>query len=205
MANRKLNFRDIDFTGIKNGLIEFLLATNEFKDANVQGSFINELLNTLAYTGGVFGNYINSMANEQYIKTCNLYETANMLGSLVGYKSHGFQSSQTTVSVEAAVDNLTDSLENITGWTAIFPRNMQFSTSGGNARGKTVIYSNTTDAIMSLKDTDNVISLELLQGIPTSIEYVSDGSELQMYEIPNPFIDYRNIRVYVIGEGEEEI
>jgi hypothetical protein len=205
MANRKLNFRDIDFTGIKSGLIEYLLATNEFKDANRQGSFINELINMFAYTGGIFGNYINSMSNEQYIKTCNLYETANMLGSLVGYKSHGFQSPRATVTVEADLESLSDDVENLTGWTAIFPRNLQFSTSGENSRGKSVIYSNTTDSIMSLKETDNIVSLELIQGIPTSIEYISDGTELQRYEIPNPFIDYRNIRVYVIGESEEEL
>ena len=201
---KNINFRDIDFVGIKNGLIEFLKSSNEFKDANFQGSFINELINMFSYTGTVFGNYVNSMANEQYIETCKLYETANMLGSLVGYKAHGFSSAQTSVTLEMNLQSMGIEIDDIKGWTAVFPRNMKFTTDGENKKNKSVVYSNTSNAIMTVKDTDNYVSLELIQGVPAAIEYISDGTELQRFEIPNPFIDHRNIRVYVIGEDSEE-
>lgn len=214
MAEQKINFKDIDYQGLKTSLIEFLQATDAFKDANFEGTFLSHLVNMFSYTGAIFGNYINAMANEQYITTANLYETANMLGHLVGYKAHGFQGSATTLSITPDFNSMgldASSIASYFGWVATLPKNIQFTTRRTNERNKSLVFSNTTDAIVTLKDPDtedgsdpNVISLEVVQGIPLSIDFVSDGTSLQSFEIPNPFIDWKNITVYVLNEDSEE-
>lgn len=215
MSEQKINFKDIDYQGLKEGLIEFLQSTDAFKDANFDGTFLSHLVNMFSYTGAIFGNYINAMANEQYINTCQLYETANMLGHLVGYRAHGFLGSTTSISItpdfSAMGLDLSTDLPNYYGWTAVIPKNTQFTTTRSNDRNKSLIFSNKTDTILSIKDPDtedgsdpNLVSLELVQGIPLSIDFVSDGSSLQSFEIPNPFIDWRNVTVYVLNEDSEE-
>jgi len=213
MSEQQLNFKDIDYRGLKEGLIEFLRATETFKDANFEGSFMNQMINMFAYTGAIFGNYINSMSNEQYINTCSLYETGNMLGNLVGYKSHGFQGSRVSVTVTPDFDSMgiEDNIDPYFGWSAVIPKNTRFTTRTSNDRNKSLVFSNTADSVMSIKDPDtadssdpNVISLELAQGIPLSIEFTSDGTELQSFEIPNPFVDTKSIEVYVLNDQAEE-
>jgi len=210
----KINFQDIDYQGIKDGLLAFLKTTQSFKDANFEGSFLSHLVNMFSYTGAIFGNYINAMASEQYIRTAQLYETGNMLGNLVGYKAHGFQGSRTSVTItpDFAAMGLDDtSLVSYYGWSAAFPRNTQFSTKRSNIKNKSLIFTNTTDAILTIKDPTldpsgnaNNIALELVQGIPMSMDFVSDGTSLQSFEIPNPFIDYREVKVYVLNDANKE-
>jgi hypothetical protein len=209
-----INFRDIDYSGIKEGLITFLRSTQTFKDANFEGTFLSQLVNMFSYTGAIFGNYINAMASEQYIKTCNLYETANMLGNNIGYKPHGFRGSRTSITVNPDFDAMgidETHLSNYYGWSAIFPRNTRFTTTRTNAKNKSLIFSNTTDAILTLKNpaldplgNANVISLELVQGIPMMVEFTSDGKSLQSFEIPNPFIDFKEVSVYVLNDSNKE-
>jgi len=215
MPEQQINFKDIDYRGLKESLIAFLQATDAFKDANFEGTFLSHLVNMFSYTGAIFGNYINSMANEQYITTAQLYETANRLARLIGYRAHGFESSKTSILITPdfsgmGLDTETD-LPSYYGWIATFPKNIQFTTTRSNQRNKSLIYSNTTDAMMTIKDpsTDddsdpNAIALELIQGIPMSIDFVSDGTSLQSFEIPNPFIDWKNITVYVLNEDSTE-
>lgn len=213
MSEQKLNFKDIDYRGLKEGLIEFLRATDTFKDANFEGSFMNQLVNMFSYTGAIFGNYINSMTNEQYINTCSLYETGNMLGNLVGYKAHGFTGSRVSVTVTPDFDSMgiLDNVDPYIGWTAVLPKNVRFTTRSANDRNKSLVFSNTADSVMTIKDPDtedlsdpNIISLELAQGIPLSMEFTSDGTELQSFEIPNPFVDTKSIAVYVLNDSAEE-
>jgi hypothetical protein len=213
MSEQKLNFRDIDYRGLKEGLIEFLRATDTFKDANFEGSFMSQLVNMFSYTGAIFGNYINSMANEQYINTCSLYETGNMLGNLVGYKAHGFSGSRVSVTVTPDFEamGIQDNIDPYFGWTAVLPKNTRFTTRTTNDRNKALVFTNTGDTIMTIKDPDtadntdpNVVSLELAQGIPLSIQFTSDGTELQSFEIPNPFVDTKSIEVYVLNDSAEE-
>jgi hypothetical protein len=213
MSEQNINFRDIDYQGLKESLIAFLQTTDAFKDANFDGTFLNHLVNMLSYTGAIFGNYVNSMANESYISTAQLYESANRLAKLVGYKAHGFEGSTTTISVTPDFSSMgiEEDLTDYYGWQAYFPKNIQFSTRRSNTRNKSLIFSNTTDSIITIKDPNtedssdpNAISLELLQGIPLTIDFVSDGTSLQSFEIPNPFIDWKNITVYVLNENSEE-
>lgn len=209
----KINFQDIDYSGIKEGLITFLKTTQSFKDANFEGSFLSHLVNMFSYTGAIFGNYINAMASEQYIKTTQLYETGNMLGHLVGYKAHGFRGSRTSITVEPDFDamGITDKLIDYYGWSAAFPRNTQFATKQANIKNKNLIFTNKTDAILTIKDPSldptgnaNVISLEVVQGIPMTIDFISTGKALQSYEIPNPFVDFKEVKVYVLNDSNNK-
>jgi hypothetical protein len=209
----KINFQDIDYQGIKDGLITFLKTTQAFKDANFEGSFLSHLVNMFSYTGAIFGNYINAMASEQYIKTTQLYETGNMLGNLVGYKAHGFKGSRASVTVTPnfAAMNISDDLSSYYGWSAAFPRNTQFTTKKTNNKNKSLIFTNTTDSILTIKDPSldstgnaNSIALELVQGIPMTVDFISDGTPLQSFEIPNPLIDFKEINVYVLDDSNSE-
>lgn len=207
----KINFQDIDYRGLKEGLIEFLKTTQSFKDANFEGSFLSHLVNMFSYTGAIFGNYVNAMASEQYIKTAQLYETGNMLGNLVGYKAHGFAGSKVSVTITPDFEamGISENLSDFFGWQAAFPRNIRFSTKKANVKNKSLIFTNTTEAILTIKDPEissdaNTITLELTQGIPVSIDFVSDGTALQSFEIPNPFLDYKEVNVYVLNESDSE-
>ena len=207
--SESINFKDIDFRGIKEGLIEFLRGTEAFKDANFEGTFLSQLVHMLAYTGAVFGNYVNASASEQYITTCNLYETGNMLGSLVGYKAGGFRSSTVGVKLIPNFDKMNVTWEDINEWSAIIPRNAKFTTRGSKMTNKSLVFSNLKDKVITIKDPSlslsiNDIYLELIQGIPLSIEFESNGEPLQKFEIPNFQIDYKNIRVFIQGDGDNE-
>ena len=212
-SNQQINFKDIDYKGIKESLTEFLQSSDEFKDANFEGSFLSHLVNMFAYTGAIMGNYANSSANEQYISNCNLYETGNMLARLVGYKPHGFVASKTSVVIEPDFDSMgiEDNISSYEGWTAIISENVQFASNTSNERNKSLVFTNTSDALINIKDPAsssdenvNKVSLELIQGVPLSIEYVSDGEDLQSFEIPNPYIDWKEVKVYVMNDGNEE-
>lgn len=213
MSEQKINFKDIDYRGIKEGLIDFLSKTESFKDANFEGSFLSQLVSMFSYTGAIFGNYINSMANENFISTCRLYETGNLLSRLIGYKAHGFSASRTGITVEPDFDamGLTGQEADFYGWTAVIPRNITFSSSTSNNKGKNLVFSNLNDSVLTLKDpaldpngNPNRIALDLVQGIPLSVEFTSDGSDLQSFEIPNPFIDWKEIKVFVENDDSQE-
>ena len=211
MAKEQLLFKDIDYDGIKDGIVEYLKSTDSFKNANYEGTFLSHLTNMFAYTGAIFGNYVTMMANEQFINTCNKYESGNMLGNLVGYKTHGFAASKVNVTL---TPNLTamgieegDEGDYI-GWSADIPKNALFSTIGDNGQGNKLSFSNTLESTLTIKssedDTLNAVTLELIQGIPLSLEFESDGSPLQTFEIPNPFIDWKAIKVSVVDESDSE-
>ncbi len=213
MSEQKLNFKDIDYRGLKEGLITFLRSTESFKDANFEGSFMSHLVNMFSYTGAIFGNYINSSVNEQYMSNCSLYETGNMLGNLVGYKAHGFTGSRVAITLTPNFEDMgiDDDVAPYYGWTAVIPKNSRFTTRTANARNKSLVFSNTTASLLTIKDPStgedsdpNIVALELAQGIPLSIEFQSNGKELQSFEIPNPFIDTRSVEVYVLNDSNEE-
>jgi hypothetical protein len=210
--SQRINFKDIDYQGLKTGLIEFLKNTQSFKDANFEGTFLSQLVNMLSYTGAIFGNYVNAMASEQYLNTSQLYETTNMLANIVGYKPKGFRGSSVSITIEPDFEQMgVTNIEDFYGWSAVIPRATKFATSKVNSQGKSLIFSSKIESVLTIKNpfiqpsgNANLLSLDLIQGIPMAIEFVSDGSSLQSFEIPNPFIDYENIAVYVINDMNQE-
>ena len=97
----KLNYSSFDFDTIKNDMIKQLSA-GVFKDYNMEGSNINQLVELFAGIGDLLNFYINMTANESYLRTADIYENINKISELIGYNPGGPKSSTTTITVSSS-------------------------------------------------------------------------------------------------------
>ena len=75
MANR-LRVTELDFDTIKNNLKAFLKQQSEFTDYDFDGAGLNILLDILAYNTHYNAYYLNMVANESFLDTAILRESA---------------------------------------------------------------------------------------------------------------------------------
>ena len=84
MANR-LRVTELDFDTIKNNLKAFLKQQSEFTDYDFDGAGLNILLDILAYNTHYNAYYLNMVANESFLDTAILRESAVSHAKTLGY------------------------------------------------------------------------------------------------------------------------
>lgn len=93
------NYLDTNFDTIKADLQEKLAESAVFQDYKYDASNITILLELIAYLGELSTYYINKVARNVFLDTCDLRENIVRLGYLVGYYPKGYISSRTTLTV----------------------------------------------------------------------------------------------------------
>jgi len=180
----KIDYSAYDFTEIKNELISYLRTTNTFKDYNFAGSNILTLVELVAAVGDLFNFYINSIANEYYIDTAELYTNLNRISKQLGYNPGGVKASSTTVTVCATFDLPADD------YYFEIPKYSTFLCPNASPLGEQVNYCLTNDVIFVGTSGSNVYSAEwfVVQGEPYSDaelgeKFSADGTEFQSCEL----------------------
>jgi uncharacterized protein YoxC len=85
--SRTIDYTNYDFEAIRNGLLKDLSETGVYKDVNIKGSNINNLVDLLAHVGALNGYYLNSAANEMFKPTAKRYNNLNKIGQLLNYSA----------------------------------------------------------------------------------------------------------------------
>lgn len=86
---RTIDYTSYDFDALRDELIDYLIETESFKDAQYVGSNIRTLVDLFSYIGSLFGYYINSAANEVFLPTAKRYNNLNKIAHLLRYDPRG--------------------------------------------------------------------------------------------------------------------
>ena len=84
----RLRVTELDFDTIKTNLKSFLQQQSEFSDYDFDGSGLSILLDILAYNTHYNAYYLNMVANESFLDTALLRESAVSHAKTLGYTPH---------------------------------------------------------------------------------------------------------------------
>lgn len=98
-SNNSLRVTDLDFSSIKNNLIEFLKSQNTFSDYNFQGSGLSVLLDILAYNTYYNAFYLNMIANEAFLDTAQDRKNILSHAKLINYVPGSSKGAQSLVNI----------------------------------------------------------------------------------------------------------
>jgi len=100
MADR-LRITELDFDTIKSNLKAFLNQQATFTDYDFEGSGLSILLDILAYNTHYNAYYLNMVANEAFLDTSLLRDSAVSHAKTLGYTPYSTRSSVATINFEA--------------------------------------------------------------------------------------------------------
>lgn len=80
-----VKYTELDFLKIKENLKTFLKAQEQFKDYNFDGSSLSMLLDVLAYNTSYNAFYLNMVANEMFLDSTSMRDTAASRAKHLGY------------------------------------------------------------------------------------------------------------------------
>ena len=101
----KLNIADVDFDLIKSNLKTYLQGQSEFSDFDFEGAGINILLDILAYNTHYQSFYLNMVANEMFLDSSALRQSAVSHAKLIGYTPRSTTSALALVNVAITKSN----------------------------------------------------------------------------------------------------
>jgi hypothetical protein len=144
---------ELDFQQIKENIINYLKAQDEFSDYNFTGSGLNVLLDILAYNTHYNAILAHLQSNEMFIDTAIKRSSVVSIAKTLGYTPRSVQSSKATVNVNviSAEDG-----------PLTIPRFTKFSTSV-NDQSFTFV---TTDSHIAYKEAGEFLfeGIELIEG-----------------------------------------
>lgn len=103
-----LSVESLDFDTIKTDLTNFLSSQEIFKDYNFRGSGLSVLLDILAYNTHHMGFYANMIANESFLDSSILRNSAVSLSKSIGYVPRSKAGATVLVDVEIRTNDLDD-------------------------------------------------------------------------------------------------
>lgn len=101
MAVDRLRITELDFDTIKSNLKSFLRQQNTFTDYDFDGSGLSILLDILAYNTHYNAYYLNMVANEAFLDTAILRDSAVSHAKTLGYTPYSTRSSIAKINFEA--------------------------------------------------------------------------------------------------------
>ena len=88
----QLRIAELDFDQIKSNLKTFLTAQTNFTDYDFEGSNLSSLLDVLAYNTHYNAYYLNMVANEAFLDTALLRDSAVSHAKTLGYTPYSTRS-----------------------------------------------------------------------------------------------------------------
>lgn len=99
MATANLEVQELDFEQVKENLIDFLRAQDQFKDYDFEGSSMNILIDLLAYNTHYMGVYAHMLSNETFIDSATSKSSMAAKAKFVNYLPGSKKSSRAEVSI----------------------------------------------------------------------------------------------------------
>lgn len=188
-ANSNIQLSELDFTGIKSSIINYLKSQDTFKDYNFSGSGLSHLIDILAYNTQYNAFYLNMVGNELFLDTALLRESVVSHAKLLGYTPRSAIAPQATINL--TVYNTVDTALTL----PIYTNFLSQAIDGVNYNFVTVD-SYTRNVTGGQATFDNVV---LKQGNVVRNSFVVDSATNPSYifEIPDSNIDTTTLKVYV--------
>jgi hypothetical protein len=174
----------LDFSEIKNSLIDYLKTQSIIKDYNYEGSAIRTLIDLMAYNTFYYAYYMNMVSSEMFIDSAQRVESLISLTKPLGFTVPGRKSARAKIQVSGVTSNQIEK-------HSIFY--------GINSDG--VVYSFRNLSAGAMIDSDVV--LEVVEGILVidSSAQVTIDVEKQKYFIQDQNVDLSTIKVLVSESG----
>jgi hypothetical protein len=190
MANR-LRVTELDFDTIKNNLKAFLKQQSEFTDYDFDGAGLNILLDILAYNTHYNAYYLNMVANESFLDTAILRESAVSHAKTLGYTPY---STRAPVSIINLLANSTTT----SAGTLTLPAGYAFLSNQIDSKAYNFVV---LDAVTATKANSSYLfeNLEIYEGqlVNYSFTYDQGSNPKQAFTIPDTNIDTTTIKVSV--------
>jgi len=204
MANTdsRLLVADLDFTAIRNNLVNFLKGQSQFSDYNFSGSGLSILVDLLAYNTHMQAFYLNMISNEMFLDSALMRDSVVSHAKLLGYTP------RSTASSKAIVNLFVSPTAAYAYGTLSIPRFTQFIS--GVINGQIYTFVNleqvtvTSNVANGTFGTFEFYDLNLYEGTPQTQVFTYDGTNTkQEFILPNSGIDTRTMEVRVQTSSQD--
>lgn len=194
-ANSTLRITELDFSGIKENLKQYLRSQSEFSDFDFEGSGMSVLLDVLAYNTHYMGMYVNLIGNEMFLDTAQLRQSILSLAKLTNYVPTSAVSAKASVNIKITPD--AGAGENISATTLLLPKYTRFISSPVD--GVTYNFLTTDSYLVSKANgTFDFANVQLAEGEQsTQLFTVSSTNPKRRFGIPSDTIDTSTLQVTV--------
>jgi hypothetical protein len=190
MANR-LRVTELDFDTIKNNLKAFLKQQSEFTDYDFDGAGLNILLDILAYNTHYNAYYLNMVANESFLDTAILRESAVSHAKTLGYTPYSTRA-------PAAIINLLANSTTTSAGTLTLAAGYGFLSNQIDSKAYNFVV---LDDVTVTKANSSYLfeNLEIYEGqlVNYSFTYDQGSNPKQTFTVPDTNIDTTTIKVSV--------
>lgn len=185
IANNSLNVAELGFFEIKENLKTFLRSKPELTDFDFEGSVMSTLLDVLAYNTYYNAFYVNMVANESFLDSAILPESAYSISKVLNYLPRSARASKALITVAFTPNDSPDEI--------IIPAYSKFSSTIDG-----VIYYFSTDADYSVTNSDGVYrkTIEIYEGTVLSYRFTVNNTRT-LYELPVEGVDTTSLIVEV--------
>jgi len=192
-GNTSLRVTELDFSSIKNNLIQYLQNQTVFSDYNFQGSGMSVLLDVLAYNTYYNAFYLNMIANEAFLDTAQDRKNILSHAKLINYVPDSAHGAQSLIDIKVTPENTENqSISYIV--LDQYTRLMGADIDGTNYPFSTV-NANTAYKVNGSFTFANVV---IKQGEVITHQYVVDANNVTgRYQIPSANVDTDTLIVTV--------
>ena len=188
----RLRVTELDFDTIKTNLKSFLRQQDTFSDYDFEGSGLSILLDVLAYNTHYNAYYLNMVANEAFLDTALLRESAVSHAKTLGYIPHSKRSSTATITFTANSATTTDG-------TLTVPEGYSFLSD--QIDGKSYNFVVLEDTTVTKSNTSQYVFKDLAinegQIVTNQFGYVESSNPKSIFTLPDKNIDTTTIKVVV--------
>ena len=192
-----LNVTGLDFDTIKESLKSYLQSQDQFRDYDFEGSGLNILLDVLAYNTHYQAFYANMVANETFLDSCKIPESAISIAKHLDYVPKSYRAAITYVDLEllGLEDDVKLSIRNGNAYYVL--QGSQFTAKSPNGRTLTFIATKDTAVVY---DNGSYVAkeIEIKEGTYKTVSYVVNTSDAtQRFVLPDYNADTTTIEVRV--------
>lgn len=194
-ANTSLSVVDLDFTGIKNSLINSLRSQQKFKDFDFEGSNIGVLIDLMARNSSQGGFLTNMLFAEAFLDSAQLTTSVFSRAKELNYTPRSARSASARVRVD-----FTASGEN---QPYVIQKGSSFSTLIKNT---SYVFSMPETIIVSSPNTSFSFTSDIYEGVYIQDTYIYQTTEDDPYprfKITNRSIDTTSLVVAVYEDGAQ--
>jgi hypothetical protein len=190
MADR-LKVTELDFDTIKTNLKTFLNQQSEFTDYDFEGSGLSVLIDLLAYNTHYNAYYLNMVANEAFLDTALLRDSAVSHAKTLGYVPY-------SASSPVAIINFSVAASSNTAATLTIPAGFTFLSNQIDSKSYNFVVLNDTTVTKS-NTTYSFENLEVYEGqlVTYNFTHNSASNPKQIFTLPDNNIDTDTIKVVV--------
>lgn len=193
----QLTLTALDFDAIKQSLKNYMKTQDQFIDYDFEGSGLNILLDVLAYNTHYQAFYANMVANETFLDSCKIAESAISIAKHLDYVPKSYRAAITYVDLKLTglSAEIKASIRN--GSSYFINQGSQFV--ARNVDGRTLSFNAMTDTRVIYDNGEYIAkSIEIKEGVYKTISYVVDTSNsTQKFVIPQDNVDTTTLEVRV--------